>query len=86
MQNSLTTRSVNQQYVQLAVSLLTKSKEKTDSPALRAWAVDLLNETSPPALSEDLIKQLKTGEVNFSKLVAAKVAVVAARAAAAEGK
>jgi len=62
IQNSLTKRSVSQQYVQLAVSILT-SREKID-PNLRRWAVDLLDDNSPTRLGQ--VKQkLKEGSVTL---------------------
>lgn len=44
-QDSLAKRNVSQEYVKLAVSILKESKDKVD-PALRDWAVDLLNQNS----------------------------------------
>jgi hypothetical protein len=63
IQSSLARRTVSQQYVQVAVSILT-SKEKLD-PTLRSWAVDLLNDNSPTHLSEAVKLKLKEGSVTL---------------------
>jgi len=63
IQSSLARRTVSQQYVQVAVSILT-SKEKLD-PSLRSWAVDLLNDNSPTHLSEAVKLKLKEGSVTL---------------------
>jgi|SRR5438552_1085288 len=63
IQNSLAKRSVSQQYVQVAVSILT-SREKID-PNLRSWAVDLLDDNSPTRLGEVVKRKLKEGSVTL---------------------
>jgi murein L,D-transpeptidase YcbB/YkuD len=63
IQSSLARRTVSQQYVQVAVSILT-SKEKLD-PSLRSWAVDLLNDNSPTHLSQTVKLKLKEGSVTL---------------------
>src|SRR5437870_3526744 len=63
IQSSLARRTVSQQYVQIAVSILT-SKEKLDDN-LRGWAVDLLSENSPTRLSKDVKDKLKKGIVTL---------------------
>jgi hypothetical protein len=63
IQSSLARRTVSQQYVQVAVSILT-SKETLD-PSLRRWAVDLLNDNSPTHLSQDVMDKLKEGSVKL---------------------
>lgn len=67
IQDAVAKRSVSQEYVKLAVSILTDSKEKAD-PALREWAVDLLSQNSPTRFSPAVVQQLKTGEVNLPQL------------------
>ena len=64
IQDTLAKRSVGQEYVKLAVSLLTESKEKAD-PLLREWAVDLLNTNSPVKFSSATAQRLKAGEVRL---------------------
>jgi len=63
IQSSLARRTVSQQYVQVAVSILT-SKETLDDN-LRKWAVDLLNDNSPTELSDDVKKKLGKGTVTL---------------------
>ncbi len=63
IQSSLARRTVSQQYVQVAVSILT-SKEKLD-PNLRSWAVDLLNDNSPTHLGGAVKQKLKEGTVTL---------------------
>ena len=63
IQSSLARRAVSQQYVQVAVSILT-SKEKRDDD-LRSWAVDLLNDNSPTHLSQAVKLKLKEGTVTL---------------------
>ena len=64
IQSSLSSRNVAQQYVQLAVSILTQSKAEVD-PELREWAVDLLNMNSPTRLGVNVAAQLKAGTLNL---------------------
>ena len=63
IQSSLARRTVSQQYVQVAVSILT-SKETLD-PSLRSWAVDLLNDNSPTHLSQAVKLKLTEGTVHL---------------------
>jgi hypothetical protein len=62
IQSSLARRTVSQQYVQLAVSILTSKEAHED---LRRWAVDLLNDNSPTKLSLNVQEQLRTGAVKL---------------------
>jgi Putative peptidoglycan binding domain len=62
IQSSLARRSVSQQYVQVAVSILTSRETDTD---LRSWAVDLLNDNSPTQLTGDVAKKLRQGIVKL---------------------
>jgi murein L,D-transpeptidase YcbB/YkuD len=63
IQNSIGKRSVSQQYVQVAVSILT-SREKVDAN-LRSWAVDLLDDNSPTPLGMTVKQKLKEGSVTL---------------------
>ena len=63
IQTSVAKRSVSQQYVQVAVSILT-SREKVD-PNLRSWAVDLLDANSPTPLGDTVKRKLKEGSVTL---------------------
>jgi WD40 repeat protein len=65
IQNQLAERSLNRDYVQLAVSILKEPDTSKINPALRDWAVDLLNDNSPTKFSADVVKQLKSGEVTL---------------------
>jgi len=63
LQDQLTARAVSKDYVQVAVSVL---MQRTDvDPALRAWAVDLLNANSPTKFSLAVETQLKSGVVTL---------------------
>ena len=55
LQQEMASKTMNQEYVKLAVQILEspKSKEPGD-PALRAWAVDLLNENSRTQIDPNL--------------------------------
>lgn len=64
IQNLLSQRSLGKDYVQLAVSILTKEADTVD-PALREWAVDLLNDNSPTRFSPEIAAQLKSGELTL---------------------
>ena len=67
IQDSLTKRSVSQEYVALAVSILKESKEETE-PSLREWAVELLNQNSPTKFSESVADQLIAGDVRLPSI------------------
>jgi len=62
IQNQLTEKSLGRDYVQLAVSIL---KEQKIDPALRSWAVDLLNDNAPTKFTPAVLRQLKAGEVTL---------------------
>jgi hypothetical protein len=66
IQDSLSSRNVSQEYVKLAVSILTQANNPV-APALRVWAADLLNSNSPTRLDPALIKELKSGEATFPR-------------------
>jgi WD40 repeat protein len=65
IQNQLAERNLNRDYVQLAVSILKEPEASKIHPALRNWAVDLLNDNSPTRFSPDVVKQLKSGEATL---------------------
>lgn len=67
IQHQLGQRSLNQEYVKLAVSILTTHGGDVD-PAIRSWAVDLLNDTSPTKFDRVVLDRLKTGEVSLPAL------------------
>jgi WD40 repeat protein len=67
IQNRLSDRSLSQEYVKLAVSILEKPSESP--PGLRDWAVDLLNQNSPTKFGAETIRQLKTGEISLSAIL-----------------
>ena len=69
IQNTLSERSLSQEYVKLAVSILEKPKSSDVPAGLRDWAVDLLNQNSPTKFSPETIRQLKTGEINLSGFI-----------------
>jgi hypothetical protein len=51
IQNSLARRNVAQEYVRIALNILTEKGK--DNPLLRDWAVDLLSQNSPTPFSPD---------------------------------
>lgn len=65
IQDRLAVRNVSQDYVKLAVSILTAPDASKVNPAMRDWAVDLLNQNSPTKFGADVVRQLKTGEVTL---------------------
>ena len=54
VQDKLATRTVSKDYVQLAVSILSQPKQAGIDPALRSWAVELLNDNSPVKFSTEV--------------------------------
>ena len=62
VQNTIAERSASQQYVALAVSILTEPK---NDPELRSWAVKVLNANSPIKLSLEVEKGLASGEITL---------------------
>jgi len=67
IQNALSQRTVSKDYVELAVSILSKSEGEIDAD-LRVWAVDLLNENSPVPFKPDIAEKLSKGEVSLPTL------------------
>jgi hypothetical protein len=64
IQNSLALRTSSQEYVKLAVAILTESKEKT-TPEISQWAVDLLNANSPTPFSRATAEKLADGSIKL---------------------
>lgn len=48
----LANQDTNRQYVQLAMDILRNPAKNEDGESLRAWAVDVINETAPVELTE----------------------------------
>jgi len=67
IQNSVAKMETQQEYVKLAIQLLTMPVDQLD-PGLRAWAVDVLQKNSPVPLSRELIQRLKSGEIILDKI------------------
>lgn len=67
IQGALSQRNVSKDYVTLAVSILSKPQDDTDTE-LRAWAVDLLNANSPVPLNFSTAKKLTKGELRLPQL------------------
>jgi len=61
VQRTLQEQQIRRDYVSLAVSMLVPAKEgeKETSQVLRAWAIALLNETSPVKLTQEQALSLK---------------------------
>lgn len=68
VQVSLTKSSVNQEYVKLAVSILSSPRSK-DVDILRPWAVELLKLYAPVPLTEEQYNKLKSGEIRLISLL-----------------
>jgi len=69
VQDSQTKQSVSKDYVNMALNLLLKKPENDQERELRDWAVDLLNDNAPTKLPAKIKADLKSGTLNFSKLV-----------------
>jgi tetratricopeptide (TPR) repeat protein len=65
VQGSLATKTASKDYVQLAISILNQPQHADVDPALRTWAVQLLNANSPTEFSETVITKLKSGAVTL---------------------
>jgi len=61
VQDKLASSTVSKDYVQLAVSILSQPKQTDIDPALRSWAVELLNHNSPVKFSTEIARQLQSG-------------------------
>lgn len=70
IKQKLSNQSLEKDYVNLAVEILTKNEDEVDQP-IREWAVDLLNDNAPTKMSEKAISTLKNGD---SKLPNLKIA------------
>jgi hypothetical protein len=64
IQNAISSRSVEQAYVELAVSVLTAGEEEVDSE-LRDWAVTLLNSYSAVELQPAVAQRLASGKIGL---------------------
>ncbi len=74
IQDALSRRSLNQQYVELAVSILS-NPDLGPSEDLRGWAVMLLDSTSPVPLPASLSERLLEGSVKLPQPQGGFVAV-----------
>ncbi len=64
IQDTISKRSVSQEYVRLAVNVLTQKPDK-DNQMLRRWAVDLLDTYSPKPLEPKMRESLEMGSISF---------------------
>jgi WD40 repeat protein len=64
IQEGLAKNTVSRDYVQMAVSILTADTSKTP-PALRSWAVDMLDSNSPVKFSGEVAAELKSGAIGL---------------------
>src|SRR5262249_10756835 len=63
IQEELQDKTLNRDYVQLAVSILKEPKDAAKiDPEMRTWAVQLLNDNSPTHFNSTVFEQLKSGE------------------------
>lgn len=67
IQHAVSQQSVDKDYVQLAVSILTMSDQEV-SPSLRKWAVDLMNDKSSVKFDEEVARELSTGALRLPGL------------------
>lgn len=58
-QMSIQEQSINRDYVQIAISILTNPKSNTE---LRSWATKILNAKSPIPFQKSLFEQLGSGQ------------------------
>ena len=56
--NSIKDREISLQYLNIAISILREDPEKTNIGAVRGWAVDLINETAPVSINDDVRSEL----------------------------
>lgn len=68
--SSLSRQSTNKDYVDLATQILEKKAESPADEAIRDWAVDLLDATSPVQMLPATKKSLKSGQISFGPLKA----------------
>ena len=73
LQDSLSKRTVSQEYVSPAVSIL---KEKESDAGLREWAVDLLNSNSPTQFAPEVSQRLREGVLRLPVSASLRRAVV----------
>jgi hypothetical protein len=66
LQRLLQKQSISRDYVQLAVTILSSSEPSRVPPAIRSWAVDLLNQNSPIKLDIQTVEHLKSGDIALS--------------------
>jgi WD40 repeat protein len=64
IQSAVTQQNISRDYVQIAVGILTNSDSSVD-PAIRSWAVDLLNDNAPTKFDSQTVARLKTGELTI---------------------
>ncbi|MEQ3726057.1 MAG: hypothetical protein ABNH38_01415 [Tateyamaria sp.] len=67
IQDALSRRDTDQDYVELAISILSKPQDETQTD-LREWAASLLAETSPIEIPESLRERLGGGEVQLPSI------------------
>ncbi len=64
IQDSVSSRSTEQQYVKIAVDVLS---DKNSRPDLRTWAAQLLNDNSPTKWEPETMKRLEAGQISFPR-------------------
>jgi len=71
VQKELKEKDVSKDYVELAITILTKTEQSKVDPSIRSWAVDLLNQNSPTKFSEDVSRRLKAGDISLTETLQA---------------
>lgn len=66
IQNELSNKTVNKDYVQISISILT-NPETIKSSQLREWAIAMINKTSPIPFSETVSNELIEGKISLPK-------------------
>lgn len=64
IQTSLTSNTIQQEYVRIAITIL-QSEKAANSDPLRPWATELLSKYSPVSFSGEQRKQLDTGSIRL---------------------
>ena len=65
IQQRLQDRTLNKDYVQLAVTILKEPEKPGDKKDMKRWAVKLLNDNSPTKFSEEVSEQLTNGQAKL---------------------
>ena len=65
IKDAIAKRTLRQEYVKIAVSILSTEKSSKGTDPLREWAVELLNQNSPTKFGTSAISSLESGEATL---------------------